>query len=34
LEESTGKNIDVVTMDGVKDDFKKNIEKEWRQIYG
>jgi predicted nucleotidyltransferase len=34
LEESTGKNIDVVTMGGIKGDFRKNIEKEWTQIYG
>jgi predicted nucleotidyltransferase len=34
LEEHLGKNVDVVTMDGVKGDFRENIEKEWVRIYG
>ncbi|MDR1524909.1 MAG: nucleotidyltransferase family protein [Tannerella sp.] len=34
LQEHLEKNVDVVTMDGIKGDFRENIEKEWVRIYG
>jgi predicted nucleotidyltransferase len=34
LEEHFGKNIDVVTTDGISGEFKHNIEKEFVEIYG
>jgi predicted nucleotidyltransferase len=34
LEEQLGMKVDVVTTDGICGDFKKNIEKEFVEIYG